>query len=130
MSFFHQLLFERDVILDDPVVHHDNFSGAIAMRMRVLFRGTSVSGPASVSDSVSAVERLQPDDLFQIAQLAFGPADLQAIAVAAHRNPRGVIPAIFQTPQSLNDDRDYPLLADVSHDSAHAETLLISVWGG
>src|SRR5437016_10098117 len=124
MSFFRQLLLERDVVLDDRVVHYDDFPRAVAMWMRVLFGGTSVGGPAGVADSISAVERLQPYDLFQVPQLAFRAADLQALAIAAHGNPGGIIPAVFQPPQPLNNDWDDPLLTYVSHDSAHAKKLL------
>src|SRR5260370_1842768 len=124
MSLFSQLLLERDVILDDPVVHYDDFSGAIAMRMRVLFRRTTVRGPTGVADSVSPIQRLQPNNFFQVAQFTLGLPNLQTVAIAAYRNPRGVIPAVFQTPQTLDNDRDNPLLADVSHDSAHCRRLL------
>ena len=77
-------------------------------------------GPAGVADAVGAVERLEPDHFFQVAQLAFGPADLQTLAIAAHRDSGGVVAAIFQPPQSLNDDGNDPFLAYVAHDAAHA----------
>ena len=91
------------------------------MRMGVFFGGTAVRGPARVADAVGAVERLQPDDFFQVAQLALGAADLQTFAIAAHRDAGRIIAAIFQPPQALDDDRHDPLLADVSHDAAHSE---------
>ena len=100
ISFF----FRREIIFDDAVVHDDDLAGAVAMRVRVFFGGAAVRGPAGVSDAVSAVERLQADDFFQIAQLAFGAANLQAFAIARDRDARGVVAAVFQPPQALDDD--------------------------
>ncbi len=78
VAFVDQLLLQADVVLDDAVVHHDNLAGAVAMGMSILFRGTSVRGPAGVADAVGAVERIKADDFFQVAQLAFGASHLQA----------------------------------------------------
>ena len=120
VAFFDELALQGKVVFDDAVVHDHDASGAVAMRMGILFRGTAVRGPARVADAVGAVERLQADDLFQVAQLAFGAANLQTVAIAAHRDSGGIVAAIFQPPQALDDDRDHPLLANVSHDAAHA----------
>ena len=56
--------------------HHDA-SGAVAVRVGVFFSGTAMRRPAGVADAIGAIERLEADDFFQIAQLAFGPANLQ-----------------------------------------------------
>src|SRR5690348_4040640 len=89
------------------------------MRMGVLFRRTPVGRPTSVADSVGAFERLQADDLFQVAQLAFGAANLQATTIAGHGDPSRVVAAIFQPAQAINDDRHDPLFAHVTYNSAH-----------
>ena len=101
VALFDQLFLEGDVVLDDAVVHDDDLAGAIAMRVGVLFGGTSVRGPAGVANAVGAVERLQADDFFQIAQLAFGAADLQAFAIAGDCDAGGIISAIFEPLQIL-----------------------------
>ena len=88
MTFFDQLLFQQDVILDNPVVYDHNPPGAITVGMRVFFCGTPVRGPAGMADAVCAIERLETNDFFQIAQLALGAPNLQAFAVPAHRNSR------------------------------------------
>ena len=88
--------------------------------MGVFFRGTAVRGPAGVADAVGAIERLEADDFFQVAQLALSPANLQAFAIAAHRDSGGIIAAIFQASKSLDDDRYDPFLANISHYAAHA----------
>ena len=118
ISFF----FEAEIVLDDAVVDDHDLSGAVAVGMRIFFGGASVGGPARVANAVGAVERLQADDFFQIAQLAFGATNLQSVAIASHRDSGGIIAAIFQPPQSFDDDRNDTLLADVADNAAHGKT--------
>ena len=70
VAFVLQLLLERQVVFDDAVVHHDDVARAIAVRMGVLFGGAAVRGPAGVADAVAAIDRVQADGLFEIAQFA------------------------------------------------------------
>ena len=65
-----KLVLERQIILDDAVVHHHDVAVAIAMRMRVFLGGPAVRGPARVADAVGALDRIQPQRVFQVAQLA------------------------------------------------------------
>ena len=88
MSFFDQLLFQHNVILDNPVVHDHHPPRAITVRMSVFFSGSAMRGPASMADAISAIQRLETNDLFQVAQLALGAPDLQAFAIPAHCNSR------------------------------------------
>src|SRR5258708_6662670 len=89
------------------------------MRMGIFFGGAAMRGPAGVSDAVGAIERLEADRLFQIAQLAFGAAALHAFALSVYRDSRCGVAAIVQLSETLNDDGDYLLLAYISHDAAH-----------
>ena len=43
----------------------------------------------------------------------------EAVAVPGHCNSGGIISAVFQPSQPLDDDRHYPLLAHISHYAAH-----------
>ena len=79
-----------------------------------------MGGPAGVADAVGAIERLEADGLFQVAQLAFGAANLQLVSVAGDGDSGRVVAAIFQPPQAINDDRNDLLFADVSDDATHA----------
>jgi hypothetical protein len=99
-----ELLLQRKVVLDDAVVDDDDLAGAVAVRMRVFFGGAAVSGPASVADAVGAVEWLEADGLFQVSQLAFCPADLQALAVAGDGDAGRVVAAVFEPAQTVDDD--------------------------
>jgi hypothetical protein len=76
VAFFNQFLFEAEIVFYDSVVYHDNLAGAVAVRMRIFFRRSSVGGPASVADSVTAMQRLKADYFFQVAKFSFGPANL------------------------------------------------------
>ncbi len=76
VAFFAQLFFQAEVVLDNAVMHHDHPPGAVAMRMGILFRRPAMSRPTGVADAVSAIDRIQPDSFFQVAQLAFGAAHL------------------------------------------------------
>ena len=86
-------------------------------------------GPAGVADAVGAVERLEADGFFQVAQFAFGAADLQALAVAGDRDSGRIIAAVFQPPQAIEDDRHDLLLADIANNATHAGTPMISLRG-
>ena len=80
-----QLLLQGQIILDDAVMHHHDVAVAIAMRMRVLFGGPSVRRPARVADAVGPVHRIQRQRVFQVAQLALGAPDAQAVRFQARR---------------------------------------------
>src|SRR5208283_237092 len=122
VAFFDQLSLQADVVFDDAVVDDDDLSGAVAVRVRVFLGRTPVCGPTGVADAVRSVERLQADDLFQIAQLAFGAAHLQAVTVAANSNASGVIAAIFEATQAIKDDRYNSFVSYVSNNAAHSST--------
>ena len=100
-------------------MHDHHSSGAIAMRVGVFFSGTTVSCPAGVAYAVSSVERLKPDDFFQVAKFALCPANLQAFTVATDCDSGRIVAAIFQAPEAIQNDGNDPLLSDVSHNSTH-----------
>ena len=60
-----QLALELEIVLDDAVVHDDDAAGAVAMRVRVLFGGPAMRGPARVAEAVHAGERLGLDRRFR-----------------------------------------------------------------
>src|SRR5579864_5491863 len=124
VAFFDQLALQGKIVLDDAVMHDHDAAGAVAVGMSVLFAGAAVRGPTGVADAIGAVERLGADDLFQVAQLAFGAADLESVTIAGDSDARGIISAIFQTSQSINDDRNDLLFADVADDATHRNRLL------
>src|SRR5712691_5559224 len=89
------------------------------MRVRVLFRRAAVRGPTRVTDAVSTVEGLQPQRFFEVAQLAFGAADLQLVVFVNDGNARRVIAAVFKLAQTVDDQRHHLFLSDVADYSTH-----------
>src|SRR5579871_3277425 len=119
VAFLGQLLFQAEIVLDDSVVHHDDPSGAVAMRMRILLSRPAMGCPSSVSDAVSPVQRMFLDRLFQVAEFAFCAADFQAISVARNRNSCRIVTAIFQPPKPVKNDGNDTFLAYVPDNAAH-----------
>ena len=127
VPFCDQLLLQSQVILDDAVMHHDDVAVAIAMRMGILFGGPSVRRPARVADAVGAFHRVQPQNLFEVAQLALRPPHAQAVALFEHRDPGRVVAAVFQPLQPIQDDGNCLLISDVANDSTHVISLFKSI---
>src|SRR5579864_930933 len=126
VSFLDQLLLQAEIVLDDAIVNDHDFAGAIAVRMRIFFGRAAMSGPACVADAVGALDRLEADHFFQIAQLAFSAADLKPLPVAGNGNASRIVAPIFQAPQSLEDDGNHTFLADVADDAAHGRNLVVA----
>jgi len=122
VAFFDQLFLEAEIVFDDAIVHHHDLPGAVAMRVRVFFGGTPVRGPTGMADAVSALERLDANGLFQVAQLAFRAPHLQLVAVARDCDSSRVIAAVFQPPQAINNDGNHFLLADITNNSTHGNS--------
>ena|SRR5438067_7025799 len=122
VSLISEASLELKIVLNDAIVDHHDSSSAVAMRMSIFFRGTTVGCPARVPDAVGPVERTLPDSLFQVSQFAFGAADLQSGAIACHSNPRRIVPAVFQLPKAVDNDRHYPFLPDVSNNATHTQS--------
>src|SRR5438067_8251754 len=122
VSLIREASLELKIVLNDAIVDNHDSSGAVAMRMGILFGGTTVSRPASMPDAIGPIERTLPDSLFQVSQFAFGAADLQCGAVSCHRNSRRIVPAIFQLPKPVNNDRHYSFLLDVSNAATHTQS--------
>ena len=113
-----QLVLQLEVVLDDPVVDDDDAAGAVAVRVRVLFGGPAVRGPAGVADAVDAVDRLGADRVLEVDQLARRAAQRDALR-ADERHARGVVAAILHAAQAVQQHGHDRFRTDVSDDSAH-----------
>src|SRR5262245_43185657 len=105
VALFDELLLQGKVVLNDAVVHDDDPSGAIAVRVSVLLRRTTMCGPPGMPYAIRALERLLPDSLFQVPQLAFRPTDVHSLTVD-HGNTGRIVATIFQTTQAIDDHRN------------------------
>src|SRR5579863_7271894 len=89
------------------------------MRMGVFFGGASMSGPAGVADAIAAVERFKADGFFEVAELAFGAAELQLVSVAGDGDAGGIVTSVLQLAQAINNDGDHFFFADITDDATH-----------
>ncbi len=115
-----QLALELQVVLDDPVVHDDDAVLAVAVRMRILFRGTAVRCPARVSDAEFALDGITLEHLLEIGELAGAAPNLQ-LAVADERDARRVVPAICEATQPIHQHGQHWFGTDVTDDAAHVQ---------
>ena len=118
-----EFVLQLEIILDDAVVHDHDFAGAIAMRMRVFFGGAAVRGPARVADAVDALERALANRFFEIAELAGGAADIELAGLGYHGDAGGIVAAILQAAQAVQNQRHDFFMPDVADNSAHVKFL-------
>ena len=119
-----QFAFQVKIVFDDAVMHDDDPTCAIAVWMRILFRGAPMCGPPSVADTEGSLQRMFFESVFQVAQLSRCATHLENGRIrAAHRDSRRVVPAVFKAPEPLNNDRDNLLRTDVPYDSTHKRIL-------
>jgi hypothetical protein len=102
-AFALQFFAERLVVLDHAVVHERELAALVEMRVRVLVGRFAVSGPPRVADPESARGRLGGHEFPEIGDAAGALARLDAIAVH-DCNTRGVVAAIFQAAQAVEED--------------------------
>ena len=95
MSIGGQGFLEGQVVFDDPVVDHHEFSPAVAMGVGVLFRRPAVGCPAGVAYTDGSFTRVVPDGLFKVADLARSPADMQTVA-PDDRDSSRIVPSVLQ----------------------------------
>ncbi len=127
MSGFDQFVAELFVILDDAVVDHGQFAGAVCVRMGVFIVGNAVSGPARVTDADGGSWWLFVEQRLQIGELADCFHDVEAPVLDDCQSGR-VIAAIFQAPQLRKQYGSSLERAQVTNDSAHGcYTSMISV---
>ena len=124
VAFLDQFPLQGDIVLNDAVVDDNNLAGAVAMRVSILLSRATVGSPAGVADAVGAVERIETDHLFQVAQLALGAAHLQAVTIAGDGDSSRVVAAVFQPAQAIDDDGNDLFLTYIANNAAHRLILL------
>jgi hypothetical protein len=87
--------------------------------MGIFLCGAAMGGPARVADTINPVERSLADGFFQIAQLAGGAADFELAMLVNDGDSRGIVAAVFETLQTVKNQRDNRLRANVANNSTH-----------
>ena len=119
-----QLLAQNPVVLDDAVLHHRHPARAIEVGMGVALLRLAVGGPAGVTDAAQARGAGGLEALAEIDELALGPQAVQATGGSAGRHlnggdASGVVAAVFQLAQALQQQRRRLARADHRNDAAH-----------
>src|SRR6185503_16920520 len=92
------------------------------MRMRIGVAGQTVRGPAGMTNAQRAGDRFFRDELLEARHAADALSDLE-FPVMYKAHSRGIIPAILESPQALDQEWRSRGLADVSNDAAHLRGL-------
>jgi len=101
-------------------VDDDNFAGAVAVWVRVLFRRAAMRSLARVADAVDSIERLALDGFFEVAEFAGSAADVHFPVGLNDGDACGIVAAIFEAAEAVKNQRDDFFGADVTNNSAHA----------
>ena len=112
-----QLGPELAVVLDDAVVDHRHPAGGV--RVGIGFAGRAMGGPAGVADANCAADGAPGNQAFELDELALGTAKLDQ-AVGERREARGIVAAVFEAPQPVEDVRRRLIRARDTDDSAHS----------
>ena len=106
-------------ILDDAVVDDRKLRGR--MRMGIGLVGLAMGRPAGVTDADQAFERFVRQADLEVLELALCTAAGE-LAGFQRRDAGGIIAAIFEPPQSLDDLHRDCFLAQNPDDAAHGRT--------
>src|SRR5258708_40232371 len=108
------------VILDHSVVDYRNSPALVQMRVGIFIRRRTVSGPSGMAQaklSVHGFRGEEPGEAFFNFAFSFARDELM---VADEGQPCAVIAAVFQSPQTLQNDGGRLLFADIADDAAHS----------
>ena len=109
---------EGGVVLDDAVVDQGDLAGLVQVGMGVDVAGQAMRGPAGVADAERPGDRVRLERLRQALDTADPFAHVQR-AAANVQMPGGVVAAIFQPAQALDEQRRRLFLANVSNYATH-----------
>jgi len=114
-----QLVAQLAEVLDDAVVDDGDPAGAVAVGMGVEVARSTVRGPAGVAEPDSRAGRAAGEGVRQNGDLA-GPLLHEQVAVLGHEGDAGgVVAAILQTAETVQQDGSGIARPGVSDNSAH-----------
>ena len=118
-----QLRAQLFVILDDAVVD-DGEAVARNMRVRVAFAGNTVRGPACVGNAKVTGNGVRGQFVLEGAHLADGAPSPHVAVGGQHGDARGIIAAVFEALEAVDQQRHHVAPGDRPDYSAHASFLL------
>ena len=117
-ALLQQRVLDLLVIFDHAVVHEGEFAALVEMRMRILIGRFAVRRPASVADAVSARRGRFGEELREPGDAAGAFARLDMLAIN-DRDPGGIVTAIFEAAQTIEQDGRCFRTSDVSDNATH-----------
>lgn len=114
----HVIRTARRVVFDDAVVHQ-RYTLPRRVGMGVYAGGFAVRRPAGMGDARAAKVRLRLLGQLQFFDFTLALVNLQALFVIDQRHTGGVIPSVFQPPQSFQQDFRNFAPRRGCHNSAH-----------
>ncbi len=125
VSVVEQRLAQLAVVLDDPVQHdRDLVLVAAGQRMRVLLGHAAVRRPARVPEAVRRLGSVRAGGRLQDLQVADGAHVLEPVGFT-QREARGVVAAVLQLLEALQQQRLRVPTPDISDDPAHMSPLCV-----
>jgi hypothetical protein len=97
-------LLEREEVLDDAVVDHDDPARGVAVRVGVLLGRAAVRRPARVPDPEPAGRGRRGDLLREVPELALAARDADLAVVPDDRDPRRIVAAVLEALQAVEED--------------------------
>ena len=107
-------------VLDDAVVDDRHVAGAVDMGVRVQVVGTAVGGPAGMGKADGRLRRRIQERGAQVGQLAGALLHEQLAGRGDQGDARGVVAAVLQAGQAVEQDGRRVTRSDVSDDATHA----------
>src|SRR5436190_9925798 len=117
-AFALQLFAQRRIIFDHAVVHKRDFSALVKVRMRVFVGHFSMSSPARVADAVLARGRFLGHQFGKVRDPSGTLARLDLLPVY-DGNAGGIVAAIFEAAQAVQEYGGSFCAADISDNSTH-----------
>ena len=118
MTLTDELIPQLLEILDYPVMDERQFPALIEMRMGIFIGYLPMCRPSGVSNAGGTIGRFPLNQLRQARDTARALAELHH-TVFHRRDARGVVPAIFQSAQTVQQDGSRFCIADISDYPAH-----------
>jgi hypothetical protein len=123
LEFLAQLL----VVLDDAVVH-DREAVAREVRMSIALARYSVRGPARVRNAGATLDRQFDQGLLERAHLADRTQALQMPVGVEHGYAGGIVTAVFEPLEALDQYRHDVAIGDPRDYSTHISAAPVMAW--
>ncbi len=114
-----ELIFQRLVIFDHAIVHERDLAAGVEMRMRILIVDLAVRGPTSVADSELTRRAGLPSEAGRGRRYDRRISASAICSPLIMAMPGGIVAAVFEATQTIEEDGSRFRTAYVTDNSAH-----------